>query len=72
MSFMKLNLRQARYFPRLIYTKNDWNERRYPITPLYANIKKEGDKNKMTGTIKDLIEYRINRAKRTPWMMLIF
>jgi hypothetical protein len=33
----------------LVYTKNDWNKKRY-ITPLYENIKKEGVRIKWKST----------------------
>jgi uncharacterized protein len=39
--FYEVELETDEIISPLIYTKNDWNERR-SITPLYENIKKEG------------------------------
>ena len=39
--FYDLELETGEVISPLVYTKNDWNEKR-SITPLYENIKKEG------------------------------
>lgn len=39
--FYELELETGEIISPLVYTKNDWNERR-SITPLYENVKKEG------------------------------
>jgi predicted nucleotidyltransferase len=39
--FYELELETGEIISPLVYTRNDWNERR-SITPLYENIKKEG------------------------------
>jgi uncharacterized protein len=39
--FYELELETGEIISPLVYTRNDWNERR-SITPLYENIKREG------------------------------
>jgi predicted nucleotidyltransferase len=39
--FYEVELDTGEIITPLVYTKNDWNKKRY-ITPLYENIKKEG------------------------------